>query len=178
MNDDASDKPDASHNPGASHNRDASHNAFSTQREFQQWWLDCVEKSSQLLQAFDPDFSVVDLGGRRMDAALRSFLRRGGRIELAMHASRHLEHHAPRFLILLRDYGHQIACKVTPKSLRELTDSFLIGDQVHLVRRFHSDHMRGEASTADGSANDICIERFSSIWKQSDDALHATILGL
>jgi hypothetical protein len=74
------DMNEANHNP--THN--PAHHPFATQGEFQQWWLDCVEKSGQLLQAFDPDFSVVDLGGRRTDAALRAFLRRGGRIELAM----------------------------------------------------------------------------------------------
>ena len=157
---------------------DATHHPFSTRREFKQWWLDCVGKSSHLLQGFDPDFSTLELGSRETEAALRAFLQRGGRLELAMHSPQHIERNAPRFLVLLRDYGHQIQCRATQKAIRSLTDSFLIGDQIHLVRRFHSDHMRGQASTSDSNDNDICMERFIAIWSQSDDVLHATTLGL
>jgi hypothetical protein len=138
----------------------------------------CLAASSARLQMFDPDFSVFPLGSRDVDTTLRGFLARGGAIELAMHASAHIERHYPRFLLLLRDFSHLIECRVTGGGLRQLTDSFCIGDGVHIVRRYHSDHMRGEAAFDAPAATEVARERFTAIWDESRPALHPTTTGL
>lgn len=151
---------------------------FTSRAELETHWLECIDRSRALLQLFDPDFAVFPLGVSHVDAALRRFLAHGGVIELAAHRFNTVERQYPRFLTLLKDYSHRISCRVTPRNLQQLTDSFCIGDGAHIVRRFHSDHMRGAAAFDLPSATEICRERFTSIWQETLPGLQANITGL
>ena len=153
-------------------------NRFTTRTEFEAHFLKCVAQSNATLSLFDPDFAVFPLGSSATDAALRDFLGRGGHVQMAMHQSELIERDYPRFLRLLKDYSHRIECRVTSRQLRTLTDSFCIGDGRHIVRRFHSDYMRGEAVFNAPLASDISGERFVGIWAESLPGLHATTTGL
>lgn len=153
-------------------------NRFTTRTEFDSHFLACVALSNATLSLFDPDFAVFPLGSSATDAALRAFLGRGGHLQMAMHQTELIEREYPRFLRLLKDYSHRIECRVTGRQLRTLTDSFCIGDGQHIVRRFHSDHMRGEAVFNAPLATDISRERFTGIWAESLPGLHATTTGL
>jgi len=151
---------------------------FDTRRDCEAHFHACIEASQATLDVFDPDYAVFPLGSTVIDAALRAFLVRGGRLRLALHDPSHIERHYPRFLRLLRDYGHLCECRQTPRSLRQLTDSFCIGDNRHIVRRFHSDHMRGEASFDDPAACDLSGHRFEAIWQESHHVLQMSRIGL
>lgn len=151
---------------------------FSTHLEFEAHFAACIARSNQSLKLFDPDFAVFPLGSTETDAALRGFLGKGGSLQLAMHRSAYIESHYPRFLRLLRDFSHRIECRVTGRNLHHLTDSFCIGDGVHIVRRFHSDHMRGEAAFDSPPSTEISAERFVGIWAETLPGLHATTTGL
>ena len=151
---------------------------FSTHLEFGMRFRECIAYSHLSLQLFDPDFRVFPLGLGDVDAALRHFLAGGGTLQLAMHRSATIGRDYPRFMQLLRDFGHRIECRATPASLRQLTDSFCIGDALNLVRRFHSDHMRGEAAFGSTLAAETSRERFNAIWLESRPCLHPTTTGL
>jgi hypothetical protein len=151
---------------------------FSTRRDCEVQIRACIAASRLRLQLFDPDFAVFALGASSTDTALRAFLAGGGTLQLAMHSGAYIERHYPRFLRLLRDYGHRVECRLTPRSLRTLTDSFCIGDDVHIVRRFHSDHLRGEAAFDVPDATEIARERFAAIWAESGPGVHAATTGL
>jgi hypothetical protein len=151
---------------------------FSTHLEFGMRLRECIARSQARLQLFDPDFRVFPLGLSDVDAALRQFLAGGGTMQLAMHRSDHIERDCPRFLGLLKDFGHRIECRATPGNLRQLSDSFCIGDQAHIVRRFHSDHMRGEAAFDNPAAIEISQDRFGAIWVESRPCLHPGTTGL
>ncbi len=151
---------------------------FSTHLEFGARFRECIARSQTTLQLFDPDFRVFPLGLADVDAALRHFLTGGGSIQLAMHRGEHIERSYPRFVRLLRDFNHHIECRVTGSGLRHLTDSFCIGDGVHIVRRFHSDHMRGEAAFDAPAATEISAERFGGIWIEARPCLNPTTTGL
>ncbi|TFW36134.1 DUF7931 domain-containing protein [Massilia horti] len=151
---------------------------FDTRADCEAAFRACLAASHARLEMFDPDFAVYPLGASDVDALLRAFLERGGELRLAMHASAHIERHYPRFLRLLRDYGHRIECRTTDRSLAGLTDSFCIGDGVHIVRRFHSDHMRGEAALDAPAATEVPRERFAAIWEASRPGLAPTTTGL
>ncbi|WP_426211732.1 hypothetical protein [Massilia sp. TWP1-3-3] len=157
---------------------DAAENRFTTRTEFEGHFLACVARSNATLSLFDPDFAVFPLGTSATDAALRDFLARGGHVQMAMHQTGLIEREYPRFLRLLKDYSHRVECRVTSRALRTLTDSFCIGDGEHIVRRFHSDHMRGEAVFNTPLATEISAERFAGIWAESLPGLHATTTGL
>lgn len=151
---------------------------FTTRAEFEAHFFACVAQSNATLALFDPDFSVFPLGSSATDDALRAFLGRGGHLQMAMHQTGLIERQYPRVLRLLKEYSHRIECRVTNRQLRTLTDSFCIGDGHHIVRRFHSDHMRGEAVFNTPLATDISRERFVGIWAESSPGLHATTTGL
>jgi hypothetical protein len=151
---------------------------FASHLEFEGFFRQCLALSERTLQLFDPDFAVFPLGTSEVDAALRNFLAAGGTLQLAMHKSAYISQHYPRFLRLIKDYSHRIECRVTSRGLQHLTDSFCIGDAVHIVRRFHCDHMRGEAAFAAPLACEISAERFGAIWLESNPGLHANTTGL
>ena len=151
---------------------------FDTRAEFGKHFLEVIAHSKAQLVLFDPDFSVFPLGSPDSDAALRHFFALGGHMHIAMHETALIERQYPRFLRLLRDYSHRIECRVTNRPLRTLTDSFVIGDHVHIARRFHSDHMRGEAALNAPLATEISNERFIGIWAESTPGLSATTTGL
>lgn len=151
---------------------------FSSRTEFAQQLHGAMARAQRTLDLFDPDFALFGLGTSEVDKILRDFLRQGGRMRLVMHRTTYIERDCPRFIRLLRDLGHQVECRLTSRSLRLLTDSFCIVDDVDVVRRFHSDHARGEAAVGVAGAADICMERFAGIWVESKLALHPTTTGL
>ena len=151
---------------------------FDTRRDCEAQFRECLAKAASTLQVFDPDFAIFPLGESGVDALLRAFLARGGILQLAMHSPGHIERHYPRFVRLLRDYAHAIECRATSRALHQLTDSFCIADGIHIVRRFHSDHMRGEAAFDSPDATEIARERFAAIWAESRPALHPATTGL
>ena len=151
---------------------------FDTRAAFRVQLDAVMARSRMTLDAFDPDFAVFELGTSTSDAALRRFLGDGGRLRLALHDPLPLERDAPRLLRLLRDYSHAIECRRTPRSLRQLTDSFCIADDLHVVRRFHSNHARGVAAFDAAPEVELPRARFNAIWVESLSALQATITGL
>jgi len=151
---------------------------FDTRAAFQERLVEVLGRARTTLVAFDPDCALFRLGAPDVDAILRHFLRDGGRLRLALHDPAPLERDAPRFLRLVRDYAHAVECRRTPKTLRTLTDSFCIADDLHIVRRFHSDHMRGEAAFDAAPQTDVPRQRFDAIWAESLPALQASITGL
>lgn len=150
---------------------------FSTRREFDAQLQHCLARAGLRLQLFDPDFAHWALESAAVDAILRRFLLGQGRIELVAHDSAYLARCA-RFMRLLHDFGGAIACRVTDQNLRHLTDSFCLADADHLVRRFHCDHMRGEALSEAPDQVQPYLERFSAIWLEAEPGLHASTLGL
>lgn len=151
---------------------------FDTRAEFELQWRACLAAARTRLDLFDPDFAIFPLGASDVDAALRAFFARGGVLRLALHSPAHIERHYPRFLRLLRDFSHRTECRATPKALGSLTDSFCIADNLHVVRRFHSDHLRGEAAFDSPGAVDLPRHRFDAIWDDSFLTLQSTKTGL
>ncbi|MGH8855340.1 MAG: hypothetical protein ACREWI_13810 [Telluria sp.] len=151
---------------------------FDSRTEFEAQLRACLGLARTRLDLFDPDFSIFPLGSTEVDALLRAFLGRGGVLRLALHRPDHIERHYPRFLRLLRDYSHGAECRATPKVLHHLSDSFCIVDDAHVLRRFHSDHMRGEAAIASPGAVDVPRHRFDAIWEESRVCLPPTTTGL
>lgn len=151
---------------------------FDTRLACEAQFLACLEAAQETLDLFDPDCAVFALGATQVDTLLRAFLAGGGRLRLALHKTQYVERNYPRFLRLLRDYAHLCECRATPRSLHQLTDSFCIADGRHIVRRFHSDHMRGEASFDNPAACELSAHRFEAIWLESRTTLQPTTTGL
>jgi len=151
---------------------------FDSRTEFETLLLDCFSRARLTLCLFDPDFAWWRLGHSQTDAQLRRFLQAGGQLKLVAHGNAVLQRDAPRFLRLMQDYSYLIECRLTGKSIRHLTDSFLIADAVHIVRRFHCDHFRGEADFDAPSSTQTSLERFEAIWAETVPGLQADTTGL
>jgi hypothetical protein len=151
---------------------------FDTRAGFQEQLRQCISNAQLTLRMFDPNFSLWELGSSQMDALLRRFLSHHGKLELVAHTNTELERHAPRFQRLLADYSHAIECRLTAPSLKLLTDSFCVADQRHIVRRFHSDHVRGEAVYDSEPDTQVPLERFAAIWAETIPGLRAGTTGL
>jgi uncharacterized protein YjiS (DUF1127 family) len=151
---------------------------FTMRAEFQQHLATCLSRAEHTLLMFDPDFSIWQLGSSASDAQLRRFLQAGGRLQLVAHDGKMLERDAPRFLKLIKDYGHLIELRRSNPQLRQLSDSFCIADQRDIVRRFHADHFRGEAVFNGPQDLQTSLERFLTIWLESSPGLIANSTGL
>jgi hypothetical protein len=151
---------------------------FNSRSEFAAQVRAVIGRAGLTLQLFDPDFQTFPLGEADVEAGLRAYFVNGGNLQLVLHQPQHIERNYPRFLRLLRDFGHRIECRATPPGLQQLTDSFCIADGVHIARRFHADHMRGEAAFDDPVASEISKERFAALWLESRPTLAAGTTGL
>ena len=151
---------------------------FDTRRELQVQWRALLARATSRLDLFDPDFAAFPLGAPDVEATLRAFFQGGGRLRLALHDFTFIQQSCPRFLGLARYYSERIECRQSPRSLRHLSDSFALADGMHVVRRFHCDHMRGEAVFASPAAVELPAHRFEALWEESSLTLSPTVTGL
>jgi hypothetical protein len=151
---------------------------FDTRRELQAHWRTLLGRAGGRIDLFDPDFAHFPLGAPDVEASLRAFLRGGGLLRLALHDTTFIERACPRFLGLVRYYTDRVECRRSPPSLRHLSDSFALADGLHVVRRFHCDHMRGEAAFDAPAAVEVPAHRFVALWEESSIILSPTVTGL
>lgn len=153
---------------------------FDGINEFHRHLRDIFARAQHSLQLFDPDFSQWELQKKEVIDLLRQFLlaNRNARLQIVSHHVKFLEQECPHFLLLLRDFGHAMECRETRKHIRNLSDSFCVADGIHVVRRFHCDHMRGAAEFDSVVNSAMPLERFTQIWDESDIALRSTVLGI
>jgi len=151
---------------------------FDTRRELQAQWRALLDRAHHRLDLFDPDFAHFPLGAPDVEATLRAFLRGGGLLRLALHDPTYIERACPRFLGIVRYYSEQVECRRSPRSLRHLSDSFALADGLHVVRRFHCDHMRGEAAFDAPAEVELPAYRFDALWEESTATLSPTVTGL
>jgi hypothetical protein len=151
---------------------------FDMRRDLQLQWRALLARATTRLDLFDPDYSVFPLGAPDVEATLRAFLQGGGMLRLALHDTRFIQQSCPRFLGLARYYGERIECRQSPRSLRHLSDSFALADGMHVVRRFHCDHMRGEAAFDSPGAVELPAQRFEALWEESCVTLSPSVTGL
>jgi hypothetical protein len=78
---------------------------------------------------------------------------------------------------LRRELSHRIDCRRIPASLR-VDESALVADGQHLVRRPRQDRFSGHLAIASPSEVEPLLERYDSVWDESEPCLSATTLGL
>ena len=131
------------------------------------------------LQVFDVDLSE---GGwdrpERVDALSRFLRGRNARFDVIVHDTRWLEASAPRFVALLRQFGHAMTVYRTGAEARGAMDPLCIVDGRHFVHRFHVERPRAAvAIEMPQVARPLCA-RFDEIWATGEPGLTPTVLGL
>jgi hypothetical protein len=135
--------------------------------------------AQQHVQLFDIDLAQ---GGwqsvARVDALTRFLRQRNARFDVIVHDTRWLEANAPRFLQLLRQYGHAMTVYRTGAAARAAMDPLLIVDARHHVHRFHIDQPRATVAIDLPQATKPLVTRFEEIWATGEPGLAGTVLGL
>lgn len=139
-----------------------------------------VGAARHLLCIFDRDLAGAGFEAPARAESLRRFLlaSRDSRLLIVLHDVRPLEREQPRLINLLRQFPHAVEIRETGPEARGVTDTLMIADDAHCVRRFHFDHPRGEWILNDLRACQPLRRRFDEIWLASTVAVTPTVLGL
>ncbi|MGA2548856.1 MAG: hypothetical protein ABSF50_01800 [Burkholderiaceae bacterium] len=155
---------------------------FDTRTGFDEQLLAATGSAQREIWLADFDFSRWPLNSPKIEEALQAFLlaSRANRVQLLAASSSHLTQQAPRFMRLLRLFGHALVCRQVPEQVatRFAEDcSFAIVDRARMVRRFHRDTMRG---AAEFHPNEVgpWVDQFQSLWDEATPGISATTLGL
>jgi len=95
-----------------------------------------------------------------------------------VHDTRFIEANAPRFIGLLRQYGHAMTVYRTGAAARAAMDPLLIVDARHHLHRFHIDQPRASVAIEEPQATKPLVTRFEEIWATGEPGLAGTVLGL
>ena len=137
-----------------------------------------LRASQHSVDIFDPTGRDLALGGSDFSDLTHDFLLAGGRMNIVVHDTEYIEASCPRLLSLLRYRSHQMAIQRTSEDLRHIQETLVIGDDQHLLRRFHSDYARGALELDSGESGRPWRARFQEIWNSSAPAVSFTTLGL
>jgi len=132
------------------------------------------------IRVFDQDLSQTGWNLPARIERLRAFLReaRGRRLDVIVHDTHYLESACPRLLNMLRGYSTVMTIYCTGFEARHATDSLLIVDDRHYLRRFHSEQRRATMGIHQPEQTKSLATRFDEIWATGEPGLNATVLGL
>jgi len=157
--------------------KEAEHFTFDDRAGFSAAVLRVLPLCRHAIALVDPDLSDWPFEQRDTADALRAALLRGARLRLLLADPDWLERRGTRFMRLRREHAARIECRAMPTTLH-VTESALVADGQHLVRRVFHEGFRGAASIASPSAAEPVRERFDAAWDESEPCLPATVLGL
>jgi len=150
---------------------------FDGREAFHAAVIEALDASRRAITMVDHDFSSWPLESAAGERALRDALRRGATLRLLVSERGWLERHGSRFLRLRREQAHRVECRQIPPNLR-VDESALVADGQHLVRRARWDRFAGHLAIATPSEVEPLVERYDSVWDESEPCLAATTLGL
>lgn len=131
------------------------------------------------LRIFDQDLSDMGLDTPPRIAALTTFLGAGrGRLSVILHDTAYLEQRMPRFINLLRLYGHALEVRRTAEHLRQVADCWVLADQATGAIRFHADHPRGKLVLATPAEVLPWWQRFDELWLSGEPCSPGAATGL
>lgn len=150
------------------------------ERNYEQALDMVIARATRQLLIFDKDFSKGAYASLRRAEAIRDFLAkdRQNRLAIVLHDAGYFNAHCPRLRELLAIYSHAMTIYQTGEQARGATDSFVIADQQHYVRRFHIDHARFRFAFNDEETAGMLNSRFNELLETCSDSLTATRLGL
>jgi hypothetical protein len=129
---------------------------------------------------FDTDLTGTGLDSRSAVDLLTAALTRAPRAEvrIALHDAGPLQGRMPRLWALCAAQAHRLQIRETPRSLRHLTELFMLNGSSDIVIRTHSSHWRGKAVSGDGGVCSGYTGRFNEIWEACSCCISTTKLGL
>lgn len=153
---------------------------FDTYHEYRAAVSHLLALARQRILIFDPDLKETGMETVAAVETLGHFAaaQPAPQLSIVLHRTEHAQRNCPRFMGLLKAYGHVIAVRQSPEELRRLTDCFMVADGLHAVVRFHADHPRGKLLLQQEQEIGPWQRRFDELWELSTPALALTTLGL
>ncbi|MDY0054972.1 MAG: hypothetical protein RBS46_01620 [Methyloversatilis sp.] len=132
------------------------------------------------LDIFDTDLRDTALDSRlAVDALTRALvLSPRAQVRIVLHDAGPLQHHMPRLWALCAAQSHRLHIRQLPRTLRHLSETFMLNGSAEAVIRIHCDHWRGKHVRADGDEIAGYAGRFTEIWNACSCCISTTKLGL
>ncbi len=142
--------------------------------------LQLIELAQQRIEVFDADLTYGGWNSQPVIDSLQTFLARSGRNEfrVIVHDSQALKTRFPRLTSLLQMRNHQTHLAVTTPDAQHLKDSFVLVDNLHSLRRFHSDHDRAALELNAPDTATVLRQRFDELKIASTEDTVSKPLGL
>lgn len=161
-------------------NSDGSEQRFADRTGYQTAVLDLASQVERSLDIFDTDLTSTGLDSRSAVDLLTAALVAAPRAEvrIVLHDAGPLQARMPRLWALCSAQSHRIRVRQTPRSLRHLTETFMLNGSGILLIRTHCEHWRGKLVRGDGALRGGYSGRFAEIWDACSCCISTTKLGL
>lgn len=140
-------------------------------------WLDQIRVG---LDIFDVDLMDTALASSPRVAQLSDALARDPAmtVRIVLHDADALQHRMPRLWNLCTAQSHRMHIRQTPRTLRHLTETFMLSAGGCLLIRTHSKHFRGKLLIGDTLENAGYKQRFGELWDACSCCISTTKFGL
>ena len=152
---------------------------FTGKTDYHNFVDEVIALAQNEIRIFDQQLEKAFNSPARQDA-LRAFLlaNRRNRLRIVVHDAARIERDCPRMLELLRAFNHAMTIHETLPEAKNVYDLFVVADEMHSVRRFHFNDLRGLYARDDPIEAHTLVERFEEIWEASAPAAAPTTIGL
>ncbi len=139
-----------------------------------------IAQIDRSLDIFDTDLRDTALDSRLAVETLTRALAQSPRAEVrvVLHDAGPLQHRMPRLWTLCTAQAHRVRIRQTPRTLRHLSETFMLNGSGEAVIRTHHAHWRGKHVRADASEIAGYAGRFAEIWEACSCCISTTKLGL
>lgn len=139
-----------------------------------------IAQIDRSLDIFDTDLRDTALDSRLAVETLTRALAQSPRAEVrvVLHDAGPLQHRMPRLWTLCAAQAHRVRIRQTPRTLRHLSETFMLNGSGEAVIRTHHAHWRGKHVRADASEIAGYAGRFAEIWEACSCCISTTKLGL
>lgn len=153
---------------------------FTDRAGYQAAVADCVGTLHGSLDIFDVDLSGTGLDARTRVEQLHAALLAapGSEVRIVLHDAGPLQTRMPRLWSLCATHAHRIRVRETPRSLKHLSDCFIVNGRDTLLLRVHRDHWRGRYLRQNVAQTAPHAGRFAEIWAACSCCISTTTLGL
>ncbi|MDP3871248.1 MAG: hypothetical protein Q8Q80_01170 [Methyloversatilis sp.] len=153
---------------------------FADQAGYQAAVVQLLDRSRLGLDIFDVDLVDTALASSPRVAQLSDALTRDPAmtVRVVLHDADALQHRMPRLLNLCAAQSHRVHIRQTPRTLRHLTETFMLGIGGPLLIRTHSMHFRGKLLVGNTQENAAYKQRFGELWDACSCCICTTKFGL
>lgn len=146
----------------------APYSHFDNECEYRLALTTVIDLAKDRLLILDHDLHGTGLDTKPLCETLGQFLKKSATSELyiAVHDTAFLLSSSSRLRSLLQNHTEQIAVRQIPDTFRHLSDSHLLADGIHGVRRFHKSFPRGALIVNNPSETGPWWRRFDELWEQ------------